>query len=158
MRTITKSQKTIIHTLKSKLGMSDDVYRAMLAGFINSKGKPARSSTELSYANAEALIKALERNAEGVTDWNPEKRLHADSSSVRGGHMASADQVRMIEGMWAEYSTIGDHDKRRAALDLWIFRHWNRGGLMMVERDLVGRIKHALEAMIGQQKKSSKEA
>lgn len=148
MSGITKDQIMLLHVLKAKLNMSEDEYRAALQAY------SAVSSTELSFTNAEQLIRAFTERAVAAGTWKrPRKRSrreglkdyhrpHPDAAT-----MATTHQINMLDAMWRQVSRAQSDDERRVAFDKFIHRRFGRGGLMMVERDLVPRIVRALEAM-----------
>lgn len=140
----TKQQIIQIHTLRSKLALTEEEYRTMLASF------GVESSVDLDEAQARKLVDALNAHA---PKWAPiAEREHVGK---RLGMMATSDQVNMIEAMWHVTSRVKDPVERRKALDVFIHRRFHRGGLMMVERALVHKIVRALRAMQKQKKDSN---
>lgn len=151
---VSREQIKTIHTLKGKLALSDEEYRAMLAGFDKA------SSKELSFNQARLLISQLADKAASIGQWKPSRKSPSRtkkekvSQRRRGSigrapiEMATPAQVNAIDAMWAEVSRIKDDpDARRRALDLFIHRHFRRGGLMMIEAEMVPRVMHTLEKM-----------
>jgi hypothetical protein len=138
---IDKTQIKIIHTLKSKLCMNEEEYRTVLAAY------GATSSTGLSYLDAKKIIDRLTPMALACGVWEKTPRKRSTITNSERGDMASLRQQRMIEAKWAQVSRAKDAQSRRKALDLFIHRRFHRGGLEMVERELVARISHAIEEM-----------
>lgn len=133
----TKQQIIQIHTLRSKLALTDEEYRSMLASY------GVESSVDLDEAHARSLVEAL--NTRVKKNWAP--RSEREHVGKRPGVMATADQINMIEAMWHSVSRVKDPQEQRKALDVFLFRRFHRGGLMMVERALVHKIVRALEEM-----------
>lgn len=121
MSAITKQQIKILHTLKSKLGIEEDAYRAMIMdvhGFSD-------TSKDLSEPEATMLIDKLATQAKAKGVWTDpgvrtSKRKYDELGNRPG--MASPAQLRMIEAMWAEVSTKRDAEARGAALEWFVFR------------------------------------
>lgn len=143
---ITQAQVRQIHILKAKLGMDDDAYRALLAAH------GVSSSKELSLRDAITLIDQLTARAVTAGVWvkpkSRSKRERIGRDSARGvSGMASRAQINMLEALWSQVSRMQDAASRRQAFDRFIHRRFHRGGLMMVEKELVEKIVRALEAM-----------
>ena len=68
MKEIKKHQIKYIHTLKHKAGLKDEEYRILLKSKFNKK-----SSKDLSYNQAEILIKIFERL---INNYAPEKQIN----------------------------------------------------------------------------------
>lgn len=92
----TPVQIKLIHTLKGALGLDDDTYRAILAGY------GAASSTKLSVAKAAELVKDLEAKAIAAGVWGRKQKKSGKSwqrpkNMDRGG--SRADQLGKIEAL-----------------------------------------------------------
>lgn len=135
----------LIHTLKSKLGLSDDEYRAVLAGY------GVESSAEMDQSQKQDLVEALTRRAVKAGVWK-DRRKRSTREGVDGhsrpGNMASPKQINYIEALWRAASRATDDETRRRALDSFIHHRFNRGGLLMVEKSLVKKVIKAIETMI----------
>lgn len=83
-----------IHTLKSILGIDEDLYRQMLSEF------SAESSKNLSYDEATVFIDLLENNAESLGLWKIKPKKYEGIN--RSTSKISESQLRMIEGIWRE--------------------------------------------------------
>ena len=148
---ITKQQIKIIHTLKSALKLSDEVYRARVMG--HGSGFDG-SSLDLTYAQARELINEMRTEAimQGVwvqTDSGQagmtEKRKY-DSLGKRAG-MATPAQLRMIEAMWKTVSFTHDPEKRESAMRKFIFRITQKSAPeFLVSRD-VSKLVNAMRSM-----------
>ncbi|MDT8324283.1 MAG: phage protein GemA/Gp16 family protein [Bacteroidota bacterium] len=146
MTGIDKKQIMLIHVLKSKLGLSDDEYRAALGAY------RVVTSVDLSRAQAEQLIRTLTDKAVAAGVWQrPVPRSKRDSLKYRvssdGTPMATPEQVNMLEAMWTQVSREKRPDARREKFDRFINNRFHRGGLLMVEREMVHKIVRALVAM-----------
>ena len=88
-------QKKQIHTLKGKLQMDDDLYRAMLAGY------GVASSTELSADRANKLLDELSAKAvaSGVWERRPGKRGTTGKPKNMDGYRSRAQQLQKIEAL-----------------------------------------------------------
>ncbi len=90
-----KVQITKIHTLKSALGLDEETYRAILAGY------GVKSSTKLSFAKADQLIADLETKAVAIGRWEkrsaPRRAGNRPKNIDRGG--SRADQLGKIEAL-----------------------------------------------------------
>lgn len=91
---VTISQIRKIHTLKSIVGLDDDLYRDMLMSF------GVQSSKDLTYAEAVIFLEILEEKAVALNRWKKLSKKYSDLN--RSDNMATDAQLRMIEGMWRE--------------------------------------------------------
>ena len=91
---VTISQIRKIHTLKSIIGLDDDLYRDMLMSF------GVQSSKDLTYAEAVIFLEILEEKAVALNRWKKRPKKYSDLN--RSDNMATDAQLRMIEGMWRE--------------------------------------------------------
>jgi len=96
-------QIKIIHTLKSKLGWDDDMYRDILQNRYNVK-----SSKDLSIFQAETLIEEMKKAA-GQPNYAKYRRSKGERFEDLGkrDEMATPNQLKMIEALWREVSRIG---------------------------------------------------
>ncbi len=90
----TTSQIKRIHTLKSILGLEDDLYRDMLFSF------GVCTSKDLTFTEAGVLLDILETKAVEKNLWKKQPKKYEDMD--RGGKMATPPQLRMIKGLWRE--------------------------------------------------------
>ena len=91
---VTISQIRKIHTLKSIVGLDDDLYRDMLMSF------GVQTSKDLTYAEAVIFLEILEEKAVVLNRWKKLPKKYSDLN--RSDNMATDAQLRMIEGMWRE--------------------------------------------------------
>ena len=90
----TTSQIKKIHTLKSILGLEDDLYRDMLFSF------GVCTSKDLTFTEATVLLDILETKAVEKNLWKKQPKKYEDMD--RGDKMATPPQLRMIKGLWRE--------------------------------------------------------
>ena len=91
---VTISQIRKIHTLKSIIGLDDDLYRDMLMSF------GVQTSKDLTYVEAVIFLEILEEKAVALNRWKKLPKKYSDLN--RSDNMATDAQLRMIEGMWRE--------------------------------------------------------
>ena len=94
----------LIHVAKQKVGLTEEEYRALLAGIT---GKT--SSTELTITELEAVLKAFKRLGFQL------KKMAATPDEVG---RATADQIDYIKGLWELSARV----KTEAALNAFIKR------------------------------------
>lgn len=109
-----------IHALKNQLKWDEEQYR----GFLMEQGDGfARSCKDLSEAEAARLIKMMETEAVKGGVWNLPRGDKTKYSGMDGRQgMASAKQLRYIDGLWAEVSYAMNHGQRAAALGWFLHR------------------------------------
>lgn len=103
---ITQSQKRAIHTVKGKLGLDEETYRAMLNGY------GVSSSTDLSFEQAKDLLNKLISGATEVGVWN----TTTDCSSEG---FANPKQRSKIIALFDDVSFVQPSDRAKA-LDKFI--------------------------------------
>jgi len=135
MATIKKHQIKIIHTLKNKAGIDEDLYRQMLSKYC------VESSKELSWERANQLIAELAKAAGQKAPYNGPKR--AGKAPL---NMATWKQKRMIEAMWKDVSIKTDEKERKKALNTFLQR-FGVSHLHWLGRNKVEKVVKALVAM-----------
>lgn len=99
----TTSQIRKIHTLKSLLGLDDDLYREMLMSF------GVCTSKDLTFTEATVLLDILETKAVERSLWKKEPKKYEDMKN-RSTKMATPPQLRMIKGLWREVCYCDNDD------------------------------------------------
>ena len=145
----TKNQLCRIHILKNKLGLSDDVYRGMIAGMFNGRA----SSKALNGVEAARLAQHMAKLA------NEPKRHDAHFESYvakwkalgeRPG-MASPAQLAMIEAIWdslSDYWNRDGHGDRDKALNGFIKKRFDSvERLRFLAHDEAYKITEALKSI-----------
>ncbi|MBQ7568384.1 regulatory protein GemA [bacterium] len=131
---ISKEQIKIIHTLKSKMGMSDSDYRQRLWRV------GVKSCKEMSFEQAKRFIHNLKIACAKKTG----------KTYARSGHgvaRISDAQMAMIRAMWAEISYLGDTDDREVALNKLVSRLYHVRVLSWLPRWQVPKLVRTLEVM-----------
>ena len=100
MATISQIKK--IHTLKSRLGLDDDLYHEMLMSF------GVCTSKDLTFTEAAVLLDILETKAVERNLWKKQPKKYEDLD--RESKMATPPQLRMIKGMWRDICYV-DNDE-----------------------------------------------
>lgn len=131
----TKKQLAKIHILKQEQQLDDDQYRDFLESRFG-----VRSSRDLTEKQAFAAIEALG----GESQERYKGRFEKDPGRRDG--FATPKQLRKIEAMWEEISYTEDEQRRRDALDKFLYRRF-KSWLRTVPQEKVGPIIKTLEAM-----------
>jgi hypothetical protein len=109
---VTPQQVKLIHTLKSALGMDDDQYRFALY-----EGYRAESSKELTFIQAEGLLRHLKEKAAAQGVWKerpgPGKKSGHQGLKGRAGY-ATPSQLDYIAGLWNEVSRVPEEQQAKA--------------------------------------------
>lgn len=139
-RNIEPGQIKRIHVLLSKMGVSDEDYRARLRESFGVDTCKALSSSQ-----AGKLIRDMEALARGM-GIDVGRRGRRREWKRRPG-MATPRQLRKIEAMWADVSRQKTAADKRAALGKFLERRWGVSDLAFVTHEMPPRIIAALEAM-----------
>lgn len=110
MQTITCVQIKKIHTLKTLIGIDDDLYREMLKSF------GVHSSTKLTPTEAKIFIDILEDKARHFKKVEFSTKNKFYSLNGRSSDMATPAQLGMIEAIWKDVSYFEDAEFRTASL------------------------------------------
>lgn len=139
----TKQKIKLIHTLKSKLKLSEEDYRQRvqaLHGF-------SMTSLDLSDDEMDQLINQLKAEAILKKVWNNyEKKRKYDNLGTRPG-MASPAQLRLIEFKWAQKSFLHDPAQRAQALRHYCFRITKKNDLTFLESRDASKLIKSIESM-----------
>jgi|GEM_PF-810803 len=107
-----------IHTLKSKLGLSDDDYRALL---FEKTGK--RSSKDCNQAERRLVREHLARLAEKMGLQQPTRRRPLSETAFVQAKQQASPRERKVWVLWHQLHRDGKvHNPSRAALDAWVER------------------------------------
>jgi hypothetical protein len=143
-RQITKQQIKLIHTLKSKLKLSDEEYRLRLSDYW------VNTSKNLSYDEAEDFITKLKKEAIEKGVWTNRFNRSSRFNELAGREgMATPAQLRMIEAMWKKVSYTHDPAKRQSALRKILFRIAKVEDLRFLRSKDVSKIVNAFKNMRG---------
>lgn len=131
---------TRIKTLQGLAGIGDDDYRALLGGY------GVESCKDLSIVDARRVIGFLQ----GIVDRIPESRpVPKRFAEIKGRSvlMATQKQLRMLEAMWMQITRQRSAGRARLAFEEWLSRRFGISSIEWMQREDVGKIKRALEAM-----------
>jgi hypothetical protein len=149
---IDKNQIRLIHTLKNALGLTEEEYRSRIIEKHGFSG----TSKDLSYEEAEQLIKAWEKEATEKGVWKPyTKALKYEDLRDRGITWATPAQCRLVEGMFREISYYKHNDKAfKHAFRNFLFRIAHVGEIRFLEKKDVQKVVNALKKMKAQRGQS----
>lgn len=133
-----KIQIKLIHTLRAKLDMNEEEYRASLIPF------SVTSSTEMTEIQAKEYIHALIQVAVRRGVW---KKMRSTLKPGRPDDFATPDQIAMLQAAWASVSRARGAEARATALNRFIYRRWGFGSIEMLPRDTVAKVRHAIDHM-----------
>jgi len=133
----TTAQIRIIHVLKNRLGLDDELYRDMLEGLYE-----VRSSKDLTPVQAADFIHQLRRCLGQDVGRNKYEHLRG-----RPARFATPKQLRLIEALWDKVSYLGNPRLRRRALDRFVYRIVGEKQLTDVLKSQVPKLVQALKAM-----------
>lgn len=129
---LSKRQIALIHVAKTKLGLNDDLYRAVLVNLCG-----VTSSTELDQAGFDTVM--------GFFEWRGFKPMTRNGANYgpRPG-MASYAQLELIRALWFEYSQgrAGEGE-----LNKWLERCFKLTSLRFLDKATAPKVITALKAM-----------
>ena len=128
---LTSKQLGAIHVARRQLGLSDDVYRAILFEIAS-----ATSATELDSHGFEAVIAHFVR-----LGWRP--RMRSPFYGFRVG-MASPAQLTLIRALWGEYTARKGTERE---LGKWLDRTYGVSSPRFITAELAPKAITALKAM-----------
>jgi hypothetical protein len=143
---LTPKQRQEIGYMRKLLGLPEDTYRDMLAGF------GAESSKELMLAEASELLARLRTNGIQAGVFKPTKqyvfnKYKYNSYMDRGDCYASPAQLRKIEAIWFRVSRQEDDKARETALRSFIERITGKMDIRVLLKSDASKIINALEKM-----------
>lgn len=153
MATITPAQIRIIHTIKQKLGLSDEDYLSMLAAW------KATSSKDMSKQHAKEFIDILTQRGQESGVWFQSTGFNRRAKAPRFEHlgkrpgMATPAQLRKIEAIWMNVSRQETVKEKRMALNHFLSNRFEVSLIEWVPFEKVGKIIRTLEAMKQQEEK-----
>ena len=133
----TQLQIRRIHTLKTFLCMSDEVYRKMLQSF------QVCSSKNLTEAEANILISTLQER----TDKLKYKLKKYDELKDRDEKMATPLQLRKLEATWNEIQRLKTNG-RKTSLKSYLKNHFKVDNLKFLSKTRAGKIISVLERIL----------
>lgn len=136
---VSRKQLSLVHVAKTKLGLTDDDYHAILRQIAN-----VESSHNLDNIGFTLVMEHFER-------LGFKSSFRARSYGERPG-MASSQQVEMIRGLWREFTDGAGTD---TTLGTWLERSFKVSALRFVTRDQASKAITALKAMKSRPRVSS---
>lgn len=133
----TQLQIRRIHTLKTFLCMSDEVYRKMLQSF------QVCSSKNLTEAEATILISTLQERADKLKY----KLKKYDELKDRDEKMATPLQLRKLEATWNEIQRLKTNG-RKTSLKSYLKNHFKVDNLKFLSKTRAGKIISVLERIL----------
>lgn len=133
----TQLQIRRIHTLKTFLCMSDEVYRKMLQSF------QVCSSKNLTEAEANILISTLQERADKLKY----KLKKYDELKDRDEKMATPLQLRKLEATWNEIQRLKTNG-RKTSLKSYLKNHFKVDNLKFLSKTRAGKIISVLERIL----------
>lgn len=132
-----------IHALKKVLDLSDEEYKLTL--FHNFR---VDSSKLLSNAQKIELIEYFEEEAVKLGRW--EKYEGKNRHEVLAGRpgMATPAQLRLIEALWKDTSSLKDNKQRMKGLRSFLYGHFKVSDLRFLDAVKVKKVIGALNAML----------
>jgi hypothetical protein len=128
---LTRSQVSLIHVAKGRLGLSDEAYRNVLRHVGG-----AEHANELDQFGFGDVMDYF-RHLGFETDW------HRENFGTRPG-MASAGQVKLIRALWRDF-TSGEGDDR--SLGKWLAKWHKVSALRFVTAEQAAKIIPGLKKM-----------
>lgn len=149
----TNKQKAQIHILKDELGLTEDEYRAMLAGY----GVSSSADDDFTIRKAADFINILRREkaarenvgAGGYHGWGKNKYEYL---RPRPANMADPKQLRKIEAMWRD---LADNPSD-AALERFLYRQTGIKNIVWLEKPHAKAVLVAEEEMKNYKPKKEK--
>lgn len=125
--------------MKSKVGLNEDDYRAMLDGF------GVNTSKDLSDAHALELIKKIECMGIASGTWNTRKKRWDDLDGRPG--MATPKQLRHLEGLWVSVSRQPTLREKQKSFNVFLKNRFGIERIQWIPGNMVHKIKRALKTM-----------
>ena len=135
----TISQIKIIHALKNRIGLDDGLYLDMLKSF------DVLTSKNLTEGEAEVFISILKEQAIKMGVWKQKAVKYSELS--RTEKMASAQQLRFIESLWADISYQKDDDYKKKSLRKYLIRNFKIDDLMFLTKDKASKVINSIKKM-----------
>lgn len=144
---ITAFQIKKIHTLKTLLGLDDDLYKDMLLSF------GVATSKQLTYAEASVLIDILEEKAVAQNLWKIKPKKYEDLN--RSKRMATQSQLRMIESLWREICYFDTDQFAKTSLREFLSSKFRIDDIMFLTKAKASKVIQAILGMKRNLKKSA---
>jgi len=135
---ISFSQIKQIHTLKSILGLDDEVYKEMLMSF------GVASCKDLTFTEAKILLEILSSKAIAAGKW---QKPNSNFSGLenRDNEMASPAQLRKIEAMWRDLCFEKSYAEAKKTLRKFIQNHFKVSDIRFIDKLTATKIIHVID-------------
>ena len=135
----TTSQIRKIHTLKTLLGLDDDLYREMLMSF------GVCTSKDLTFTEAAVLLDILETKAVEKNLWKKQPKKFEDMD--RGDTMATPPQLRMIKGLWREICYVDNDETASTSLRKFLKSKFKVDDIRFLTKAKASKVIQAIKGM-----------
>ena len=103
------------------------------------------SSKNLDFKNAKIFVERLENNAISLGLWKKQTLKYQDLK--RDGNMATAAQLRLIEGLWRKSCYFNNNQFAKKSLRKFIKGKFKIDDVMFITKDKVKKIVKAINEM-----------
>lgn len=136
-----------IHTLKSVIGLDDDLYRDMLMSF------DVQTSKDLTFTEAKILVEILEEKAIAMKKWVKQPLKYSDLNRIE--KMATQAQLRMIESMWREICYFDNDEFAKKSLRKFLRSKFKTDDVMFLTKTKATKVIQAIKNINKNIKKSA---
>lgn len=136
-----------IHTLKSVIGLDDDLYRDMLMSF------DVQTSKDLTFTEAKILVEILEEKAVAMKKWVKQPLKYSELN--RTEKMATQAQLRMVESMWREVCYFDNDDFAKKSLRKFLRSKFRTDDIMFLTKTKATKVIQAIKNIHKNLKKSA---
>jgi hypothetical protein len=143
---IAPEQIKIIHTLKTKLGLSEESYRGALFEAFG-----VDSCKDLTQSQAQEVLKAFECSAIEQGVWAQKTREEKFKALRNRPDFATPEQLGFIETLWRGVTRAEGEQAQRKALRAFLKRQSGASDLRFLRRKEASKVITALRAMRRQQ-------
>ena len=134
---ISFSQIKQIHTLKSILGLDDELYREMLMSF------GVATCKNLTFTEARILLDILSEKAIAAGKWQKPNNKFSELKN-RADSMASPAQLRKIEAMWQDVCFEKSYTEVKKTLRKFIQNHFKISDIRFIDKITATKIIHVI--------------
>lgn len=142
---ISPQQIKLIHTLKSAIGMDDDLYRCAL--YENFR---VESSKDLTFVQAERVLGIFKKEAIAQGVWKEKAKSDQYRELKRRPGYATPAQLSYIDGLWKDVSRASD-ENRQNALRSFLMRQAGVSDLRFLTSEKAAAVLSALKHMKSRQ-------
>ena len=143
----TTSQIRKIHTIKSRLGLDEDLYREMLMSF------GVCTSKDLTFTEAAVLLDILENKAVERNLWKKQPKKYEDMD--RRDKMATPPQLRMIKGKWRDICYVNNDEIATKSLRKFLKTKFKVDDIRFLTKAKANKVIQAIKGIKKNLKKSA---